>query len=47
LTSHHTRKHSETLARQAHELPELSRNVATDTAEPLKTSASKEFKPAA
>ena len=47
LWTTHTRKQFETLASQAQELAELSRKVATETAEPLKTSASKVFKPAA
>jgi phasin len=47
LWSSHTRTHFETFASQAQELAELSRKFATEAAEPIKTSASKVFKPAA
>ena len=40
-------KQFETLTAQAKELAELSQKVATETAEPIKASASKIFKPAA
>src|SRR5277367_6201942 len=47
LWSTHTRKQFETLTAQAKELTELSQKVATETAEPIKASASKYYKPAA
>jgi phasin len=47
LWTSHTRKHVQTLAAQAKELGELSQKIAAETAEPIKTSASKIFKPAA
>jgi len=47
LWTSHTRKQFETLTAQAKQLVELSQKVATDTAEPIKTSAQKLFKPAA
>jgi phasin len=47
LWTSHTRKQFETLTAQAKQLAELSQKVATETAEPIKTSASKLFKPAA
>ena len=47
LWTTHTRKQFETLAAQAKELTELSQKVATETAEPIKASASKYYKPAA
>ena len=47
LWTTHTRKQFETLAAQAKELTELSQKVATETAEPIKASASKYIKPAA
>ena len=47
LWTAHTRKQLETLTAQAKELAELSQKVATETAEPIKASASKLFKPAA
>jgi phasin len=45
--SSHTRKQFETLTTQAKELTELAQRVATDTVEPIKTTASKLYKPAA
>jgi phasin family protein len=42
-----TRKNAETLSAQAKELVELSQRVAKDTIEPIKTSATKLYKPAA
>jgi len=47
LWTTHARKQFETLQAQAKELAELGQKVATETAEPIKTSASKLFKPAA
>jgi phasin len=47
LMSAYTKKQYETLTAQAKELAELTQKVATETAEPIKTSASKLFKPAA
>jgi len=47
LWTSHARKQFETLTAQAKELAELSQKVATETVEPIKTSASKLFKPAA
>ena len=47
LWTAHARKQFETLTAQAKQLAELSQKVATETAEPIKTSASKLFKPAA
>ena len=41
------RKQYETLVAQTKELSELTQRVATATVEPIKTSASKLFKPAA
>jgi len=43
----HTRKQVETFAAQAKELAELAQKVAAETAEPIKTGASKLFQPAA
>ena len=40
-------KQLETYTAQAKELAELGQKVATDTAEPIKASASKYYKPAA
>lgn len=40
----HLRKQFETYTSQAQELAELSRKIATEASEPLKTSASKAFK---
>jgi phasin len=42
-----TRKQFETLTSQAKELTELMQRVASETAEPIKASASKYYKPAA
>lgn len=47
LWTTYARKQFETLTAQAKELAELSQKVATETVEPIKTSASKLFKPAA
>jgi phasin len=47
LWTSHTRKQVQTLAAQAKELGELSQKIAAETAEPIKASASKIFKPAA
>jgi phasin len=47
LWTTHTRKQIETLTAQAKELGELGQKIATDTMEPIKTNASKLFKPAA
>jgi phasin len=47
LWTSHTRKQFETLTAQAKELAELSQKVATETVEPIKTNASKYYKPAA
>jgi len=47
LWSAHTKKQVETLTAQAKELAELAQKIATETAEPIKTGASKLFKPAA
>ena len=43
----HTRTQLETLQSQAKELVELTQRVAAETAEPIKASASKFYKPAA
>ncbi len=43
----HTRKQLETLAGQAQELAQLTRTIAAETTEPLKSQASRTFKPAA
>ena len=43
----HTRKQVQALTAQAKELGELTQKIATETAEPIKSSASKIFKPAA
>jgi phasin len=43
----YTRKQFETLTAQAKELAELTKKIATETAEPIKASASKLFTPAA
>lgn len=45
--STHTRKQAEAFTAQAKELAELTQKIATETAEPIKTGASKIFKPAA
>jgi phasin len=47
LMTAYTKKQFETLAAQAKELAELTQKVAAETAEPIKASASKLFKPAA
>ena len=47
LWSSHTKKQFETISAQAKELAELAQKVATETVEPIKTNASKLFKPAA
>jgi phasin len=47
LWTSHTKKQFETFTAQAKQLAELSQKVATETVEPIKTSASKLFKPAA
>ena len=47
LWTSHTRKQFETLSAQAKELAELGQKVATETVEPIKTSAAKFYKPAA
>ena len=47
LWTGYTRKQFETLQAQAKELAELGQRVAAETAEPIKASASKFYKPAA
>ena len=47
LWTSHARKQFETFTAQAKELAELAQKVATETAEPIKASASKLVKPAA
>jgi phasin len=47
LYTSHTRKQFETFGAQAKELAEIIQKVATETAEPIKASASKFYKPAA
>ena len=47
LWTSHSRKSFETFSAQAKELAELAQKVATEVAEPIKTSASKYYKPAA
>jgi phasin len=47
LWTSHAKKQFETLVAQAKELTELGQKVATETVEPIKTSASKLYKPAA
>jgi phasin len=47
LWTSHARKQVQTLTAQAKELGELSQKIATETVEPIKTSATKLFKPAA
>ncbi len=47
LWTSHARKQVQALTSQAKELGELSQKIATETAEPIKASASKIFKPAA
>jgi phasin len=47
LWTSHARKQYETFSAQAKELAELGQKVATETVEPIKTTASKYYKPAA
>ena len=47
LWTSHASKQYETITAQAKELAELGQKVATETVEPIKTNASKLFKPAA
>jgi phasin len=47
LWTSHAKKQYETLSAQAKELSELGQKVANETAEPIKASASKYYKPAA
>jgi phasin len=47
LWTAHTRKQYEAFSAQAKELAELTQKVATETVEPIKSNASKLFKPAA
>jgi phasin len=47
LWTTHSRKSFETFSAQAKELAEFGQKVATETVEPIKTSASKYYKPAA
>jgi phasin len=47
LWSAHAKKQVETFTAQAKELAELAQKIATETAEPIKSGASKLFKPAA
>lgn len=47
LWTTHARKQFETLSAQAKELAELTQKVATETAQPIKDSAAKIYKPAA
>jgi len=47
LWTSHGRKSFETFSAQAKELVELGQKVATETVEPIKTSASKYYKSAA
>jgi hypothetical protein len=47
LWTSHARKQFETFTAQSKELAELSQKVATETVEPIKTSAAKFYKPAA
>jgi len=47
LWTSHSRKSFETFSAQAKELAELAQKVATEVVEPIKTSASKYYKPAA
>jgi phasin len=47
LWSSHAKKQVETFTAQTKELAELTQKIATETAEPIKTGASKLFKPAA
>ena len=47
LWTNHAKKQFETFSAYSKELAELSQKVATETVEPIKTNASKLFKPAA
>lgn len=47
LWSSHAKKQVETFTAQTKELAELAQKIASETAEPIKTGASKIFKPAA
>ena len=47
LWTSHAKKQYETITAQAKELAELTQKVANETVEPIKTNASKLFKPAA
>jgi phasin len=47
LWTSHAKKQFEAITAQAKELTELAQKVATETVEPIKTNASKLFKPAA
>jgi phasin len=47
IWSSHSRRQFETLTTQAKELTELAQRVATDTVEPIKSTAAKFYKPAA
>ena len=47
LWTTHTRKQLETYTAQAKELAELGQKIATETAEPIKATAAKYYKPAA
>ena len=47
LWTSYSRKSFETFSAQAKELAELAQKVATETIKPIKTSASKYYKPAA
>jgi phasin len=47
LWTNHTRKQLETFQAQAKELAEIGQRIANETVEPIKTSASKFYKPAA
>jgi phasin len=47
LWSSHAKKQIESLTAQTKELAELTQKIATETSEPIKTGASKLFKPAA
>jgi phasin len=47
LWTSHTRKQLETYTAQAKELAELGQKIATETAEPIKATAAKYYKPAA
>ena len=47
LWTSHTRKQLETFTSQAKELTELGQKIASETAEPIKATAAKYYKPAA